>query len=109
MAAVGQLQFDVVVARLAAEYQVETRIEALDYICARWVRADDQAWRRRSGRRKAYTHAIGAEIFVALFSSEWAMNYYIEKNSQVTFYTVDDLIIQTDAPWFTAERGLTPS
>ena len=37
------------------------------------------------------------------------MNYCIEKNPQLTFYTVDDLIVQTDAPWFTAERGLTPS
>lgn len=109
VAAVGQLQFDVVVARLAAEYQVETRIEALDYICARWVRADDPGlataqWPPQSLRARDRRGNI-----VALFSSEWAMNYYIEKNSQVTFYTVDDLIIQTDAPWFTAERGLTPS
>ena len=104
LAAVGQLQFDVVVARLAAEYQVEARIEALDYTCARWVKADDPGlatahWPPQSLRGRDRRGNI-----VALFSSEWAMNYCIEKNPQITFYTVDDLIVQTDAPWFTAEH-----
>ena len=104
VAAVGQLQFDVVIARLAAEYQVEARIEALDYTCARWVRADDTGlataqWPPQSLRARDRRGNI-----VALFSSEWAMNYCIEKNPQITFYTVDDLIVQTDAPWFAAEH-----
>ena len=35
--AVGELQFDVVRARLAAEYSVEVRIERLSFTLARWV------------------------------------------------------------------------
>lgn len=37
LAAVGQLQFEVVQFRLAQEYGVETRLEALPYAVARWV------------------------------------------------------------------------
>ena len=101
VAAVGQLQFDVVVARLAAEYQVETRIEPLGYTCARWVHPDDPGlpdaqWPAQSLRaRDARGH------LVVLFQSEWALNYCIEKNPRVKFWTVDDLIVQSDAPWFT--------
>ena len=32
------------------------------------------------------------------------MSYCIEKNPRLTFQTVDDLVVQTDAPWFAAER-----
>ncbi len=37
LAAVGELQLDVVQARLQGEYGVETTIERLPYSCARWV------------------------------------------------------------------------
>ena len=37
LAAVGQLQFEVVLYRLQAEYGVEARLEPLDYSIARWV------------------------------------------------------------------------
>jgi peptide chain release factor 3 len=36
LAAVGELQFDVVRARMAAEYNVETDVEHLAYVAARW-------------------------------------------------------------------------
>lgn len=105
VAAVGQLQFDVVVARLAAEYQVETRIEPLSYTVARWVRADDPAlatiqWPAQSMRlRDSRGHTV------VLFPSEWSMNYCLEKNPRIAFQTVDDLVVQSDAPWFVAARA----
>jgi peptide chain release factor 3 len=102
VAAVGQLQFDVVVARLAAEYQVEARIDPLDHSAARWVRSDDPGlanaqWPAQSLRardRRGHT--------VVLFPSEWAMNYCIEKNPGIKFWTVDNLTVESDAPWFSA-------
>jgi peptide chain release factor 3 len=41
LAAVGELQFDVVKFRLESEYQAPSRIEWLPYKIARWWRADD--------------------------------------------------------------------
>jgi hypothetical protein len=36
------------------------------------------------------------------------MNYYIEKNPKIAFHTVDDLVVQTEAPWFAAARAALP-
>jgi peptide chain release factor 3 len=41
LGAVGPLQFDVVAARLAAEYSVDVRLEALPYGAVRWVICED--------------------------------------------------------------------
>ncbi|HQZ71540.1 MAG TPA: peptide chain release factor 3 [Anaerolineae bacterium] len=104
LAAVGMLQFDVVVARLAAEYQVEARIEPLEYTCARWVRADDPGLATAHWTAQSLLARDGRGHFVLLFPSEWAMKYCMDKNPQIRFETVDDLVLQTEAPWFSAER-----
>ncbi|MFO7635477.1 MAG: peptide chain release factor 3 [Caldilinea sp.] len=100
VAAVGQLQFDVVVARLAAEYQVEARIEPLGYSDARWVHADDPELASAQWPAQSLRARDGRGHTVVLFQSEWAMNYCIEKNPRIKFWTVDDLTVQSDAPWF---------
>ncbi|MFN3978775.1 MAG: peptide chain release factor 3 [Caldilinea sp.] len=100
VAAVGQLQFDVVVARLAAEYQVEARIEPLGYVGARWVHADDPELASAQWPAQSLRARDGRGHTVVLFPSEWVMNYCIEKNPRIKFWTVDDLIVQSDAPWF---------
>ena len=38
LAAVGQLQFEVVQYRLESEYNVESRLEPLGYSVARWIK-----------------------------------------------------------------------
>jgi peptide chain release factor 3 len=43
LAVVGNLQFDVVQARLQYEYGVETTVERLSYTCARWVGGNPEA------------------------------------------------------------------
>jgi peptide chain release factor 3 len=111
LAAVGQLQFDVVVARLAAEYQVEVRFEPLEYTCARWVRSDDAGLATAQWPAQSLRALDSRGHTVVLFPSEWTMNYCIEKNPRLAFQTVDDLVVQTEAPWFLAalaqaqERG----
>jgi len=42
LGAVGVLQFDVVIARLKAEYGVDASYETVDYITARWVSSNDK-------------------------------------------------------------------
>ena len=86
LAAVGELQFDVVVARLAAEYGVPTSAERLPFRTARWVVGAAAAiaqvyWpyagvlrlRDRDGR------------LVVLFHSERDADYSAEKNPDVEF------------------------
>jgi peptide chain release factor 3 len=105
LAAVGQLQFDVVVARLAAEYQVEARFEPLEYTCARWVRSDDAGLATAQWPAQSLRALDSRGHTVVLFPSEWTMNYCIEKNPRLVLQTVDDLVVQTEAPWFVATQA----
>jgi peptide chain release factor 3 len=80
LAAVGELQFDLVQSRLASEYRVETKLERLPYRSALWVIAtpgrEQLAWpirgamaaRDRDGR------------IVALFEGAWVEELFREKN-----------------------------
>ncbi len=85
LAAVGQLQYDVVRYRLEAEYNVATVIEPLNYQLARWVSGDpvtlaalgDGRGRLRAEDRDGRT--------VLLFSSEWDLRYAEENSTGVTF------------------------
>jgi peptide chain release factor 3 len=91
LAAVGELQFDVVVARLAHEYGVEAAIERLPYEVARHVVGDPAAvvrilWpysgalrvRDRQGR------------LVALFASAREATYCAEQNPDVVYRPLSD-------------------
>jgi len=86
LAAVGELQFDVVAARLATEYGVATSVERLSFLTARWVVGDSGAvtrilWplagalrlRDREGR------------LIALFQSSRDAEYCAERNPDVEF------------------------
>jgi peptide chain release factor 3 len=86
LAAVGELQFDVVVARLATEYGVQTSAERLPFRTARWVAGEAGAvaaayWpyagvarlRDRDGR------------LVVLFQSERDAEFCAEKNPALEF------------------------
>ena len=88
LAAVGQLQFDVVRYRLEAEYTVETILEPLAYQTVRWVTGaaqtiaalGDSRGRMRAEDRNGQT--------VLLFSSAWDLQYAEENSDGVTFLTV---------------------
>jgi peptide chain release factor 3 len=89
LAAVGKLQFDVVLSRLSDEYGVKARLEPLPYTCARWVEAESQALdelilSRRTSRlcRDRDGHPV------ILFSSGWDMEYCQKENPKVKFIEV---------------------
>lgn len=82
---VGQLQFEVIQFRLLTEYGAETIIDRLPYSLARWVEGTPEALRDVhwiSGTRRVED---AAGNLVALFESEWGLNYMIEKNPDITF------------------------
>jgi peptide chain release factor 3 len=84
LGAVGELQFDVVVARLAAEYGVQSVAERLPYRLARWVVGDAAAI------ADAYWPFSGVlrlrdrdDRLVVLFQSERDASYCAEKNANL--------------------------
>jgi len=83
LAAVGELQFEVVTARLRAEYGVETTVSKLPFACARWFEAEqpDRAEIIWPSRCKLAEDRQGQPV--VLFSSEWELNYCREKNPRL--------------------------
>lgn len=82
---VGILQFDVVQARLADEYGVETTLDALPSQLARWVAGDaeqieDLPWGHGLLRTRDDQNRL-----VALFRSQHDLNYCIDRYPKVTF------------------------
>ena len=92
LAAVGDLQFDVVAARLAGEYGVETTVERLPYVAARAVVGPPDAvaaivW-PYAGALKVRDHR---DRLVALFGSQRELDYCTERNAAVAFRPLADL------------------
>jgi peptide chain release factor 3 len=87
LAAVGQLQFDVVRARLEAEYGVETRLEPLGYELARWVRSDAATLVTLGNSRGRLRCEDRDDHQVVLFSTRWDLNYATENFPTVEFST----------------------
>jgi len=71
LAAVGQLQFEVVQSRLSSEYGVETRLEPLPFMAARWVAEGWVALRAADRLFEVYTARDRFDHPVLLFRSEW--------------------------------------
>jgi peptide chain release factor 3 len=81
LAAVGRLQFDVVEARLQQEYGVKVSIEPLPFNRARWL-VDSTV--DENGVNWPFNGVLRAkdrrERSVCLFSSQWILDHFIEKN-----------------------------
>lgn len=82
---VGQLQLDVLVSRLEAEYKVEARLEASPFATARWLKGGDAALRTFAefNRPNLAKDRDGDMVFMA--RSPWDVNYQQEKNPDLTF------------------------
>lgn len=71
LAAVGQLQFEVVQFRLQNEYNVETRLEPLPYSVARWVEGGWEALEKAGRLFNTVTVKDSWGRPVLLFRNEW--------------------------------------
>ncbi len=90
LAAVGDLQFDVVVARMLAEYNVDSAIERMSFSSARWLVAAEAAVNAMVVPMRSLRAQDQHQRPVMLFGSEWDMRYCIEKNPQIRFCTVSE-------------------
>jgi peptide chain release factor 3 len=88
LAAIGELQFDVVKYRLETEYNTQVAVSPLPYEIARWIHNPpaslDSLRLDRDSRLVVDAHLQP----VALFRSEWSANFYAKENPLVEFRTV---------------------
>jgi peptide chain release factor 3 len=88
LAAVGQLQFDVVKFRLESEYNVEVILSPLSFVAARWLEGTPEDLQNiilYSGT-KVVEDSDGLPVM--LFQSEWHINAAKEKNPRLAFNPV---------------------
>jgi peptide chain release factor 3 len=78
---VGELQFDVVLARLRDEYGVDARIEHAPYECARWLESDDGG--KMQMLRGMLSCVDRNQKPVLLFGSKWELDYFQGQNPGV--------------------------
>jgi len=82
---VGQLQLEVLIARLEAEYKVEASLEQAPFDTARWISGDEDDVRKLAdfnGTNMAKDRD-GHPVFLA--KSAWDINYQQEKHPDLTF------------------------
>jgi len=82
---VGQLQLEVLISRLAAEYKVEAALEPAPFATARWVKGGDKALDEfeKFNRANLAKDRDGDMVFLA--KSPWDVNYQADKNPDLTF------------------------
>ncbi|MBF6195377.1 peptide chain release factor 3 [Nocardia implantans] len=91
LAAVGPMQFEVVTARMLAEFNVETTMEHLGYTLARRTDAASADELGRQRGVEVFTRSDGA--LLALFSDKWRLQY-IEKEHPAL--TLEPLVATAD-------------
>ncbi len=84
--AVGVLQFDVVVARLKAEYNVDAIYEGVNVNTARWVSSDDVK-KFEDFKRKCESNLAldGGDNLTYIAPSRVNLNLSVERYPEVTF------------------------
>lgn len=82
---VGQLQLDVLVSRLSAEYKVEAALEPAPFATARWLKGEARALDEFESfnRPNLARDRDGDLVFMA--KSPWDVSYQQEKNPDLTF------------------------
>ncbi|MEE4355193.1 MAG: peptide chain release factor 3 [Desulfococcaceae bacterium] len=86
LGAVGVLQFEVTMARLATEYNVEAVYEPVNYATARWIHCDDRKMLAAFEKERHANLARDAEgNLTYLAEGEWQLEYIAEKWPEIDF------------------------
>jgi len=86
--AVGRLQFEVLAARLKAEYGVSIRLEPLPFRAARWVTGPEKEIRRISGGYGRKQAVDGDGLPMILFETEWVLSRTVTEEKELQFHDV---------------------
>ncbi|MPT48683.1 MAG: peptide chain release factor 3 [Sphingobium sp.] len=82
---VGQLQLDVLISRLSAEYKVEAVLEASPFDTARWISGSDAAIKQFTDFNSSTLAKDRDGIPVYLAKSAWDVGYQQEKHPDLIF------------------------
>jgi len=82
---VGQLQLDVLISRLEAEYKVEANLEASPFATARWLKGPPAAVDSFAEFNRATLAKDRDGVPVFLARSPWDVGYQQEKNPELVF------------------------
>ena len=86
LGAVGELQFEVTMARLKAEYSVDAIYEAVELADARWIDCSDRKKLDEFSRKNQMSLYTDAEGFLTyLAQSQWHLNYVMEQWPDIEF------------------------
>ncbi len=88
LAVVGQLQFDVVQARLKAEYNVPTELERLPHVLMRWIKGSDTAIENLPNRSDVIVARDSRNEWVAVFGTPFLLKYYSDQYPALSFVEV---------------------
>ena len=96
LAAVGQLQLEVVQHRLANEYGVETQLEPMGYQVARWVR---DGWPALEKIGRLFNCKVVQDSWlrpVLLFKNEWNLNQLLQDYPQLEISKIAPVVSGVD-------------
>jgi peptide chain release factor 3 len=93
LAAVGQLQFEVVMFRMKNEYGVETTLEPLGYSVARWVLNGWDALDKVGRLFNTVTIKDNWNRPVLLFKNEWNVNQLLEDHPSLKLSAIAPIMI----------------
>ncbi len=82
---VGQLQLDVLVARLSAEYKVEAGLEASPFAAARWIKGPQEKLDEFERFNQGNLALDRDNDLVFMAKSPWDVGYQQEKNAELNF------------------------
>ncbi len=91
---VGQLQLEVLQARLEYEYGAICTYDPLDYSIARWLSASDPKLLNafvNEQQRGILLDARGR--YILMFESDWSLNRLIGKNPGITFHISSETLV----------------
>ncbi|MDH4379687.1 MAG: peptide chain release factor 3 [Vampirovibrionales bacterium] len=87
LAAMGQLQFEVVQHRLEHEYGVITRLTPMpEFTHARWLDDDDEVLAKVKGLHNAKPARDSENRPMLLFKGEWALNHALQTQPDLSLY-----------------------
>lgn len=90
LAAVGDLQFDVLKQRMSSEYNVELTLDHTAYSIIRWLGGDSQAIERAMWPTRGTTRIQDRDGRVAvLFESDWHLRFTEQQNPKLEFARFD--------------------
>jgi len=82
---VGQLQLEVLISRLEAEYKVEAGLEPSPFATARWIKGEPALIEAFVGFNRANIARDRDGDYVFMAKSQWDVSYQVEKNPELTF------------------------